>query len=321
MLNIAIIGCGYMANDVHMPCILKYINEHNSVKVVACSDIIEEKAKKFAEKYSIDRYFTDYNEMFRTLKPDIAVCLVSENVIADTAVDTLNAGVHALIEKPPGKTVNEIMNIINTAKTHEKLKTMVAFNRRFAPVYIKLKDLCQNKKIRHIKYEMYRINRHESYFETTAIHAIDTVRWLAGSDFSKVRIEYQDMPEKGNKVANYYIYGEFGNEITAQISCMVSTGKLYEGCQILCDDSIYYADFISDGDNYGIKEYADNKLVNIITADTLCSNNYIDRMGFYNEHKVFYDSVIENKSIAAVPSTVVQSVEICDAIKNRFTLL
>ena len=195
------------------------------------------------------------------------------------------------------------------------LKIMVAFNRRFAPVYVKLKELSRDKKVQHITYDMYRINRRESFFETTAIHAVDAVKWLAGSDFSKVKIEYQAMPEKGEKVANYYIYAEMHNGITAQINCAVSTGRLYEGCRILCDESIYYADFIVDTDQYGIKEYSENKLVNVITADMLCGSEYIERMGFYSEHKVFYDSVLKNISVEAVPSTAIQSVEICNAIK------
>jgi len=317
MLNVVVIGCGNMANGVHMPSILKYINENGGLQVVACADISEDKAKAFSEKYKVNEYFTDYNEMLRKIKPDIAVNLVSETTIHTVAADILNAGVHTLIEKPPGRDINEISQILNAAKANENVKIMVAFNRRFAPVYLKLKELYANKKVRHIIYNMYRINRHERYFETTAIHAADAAKWLAGSDFSKVRIEYQNMPEKGEKVSNYYMFAEFANGITAQINCVVSTGRTYEGCQIICDDSVYYADFISDEDDYGIKEYSDNKLSNVITADTLCGTEYIERMGFYNEHKVFYDSVKNNLSIDAVPSTAVQSVEICDAIKTR----
>jgi predicted dehydrogenase len=46
-LKIAVIGCGYMANDVHMPCILKYINEYGGLQTVGCADIDADKAKNF----------------------------------------------------------------------------------------------------------------------------------------------------------------------------------------------------------------------------------------------------------------------------------
>ena len=106
MLNIVIIGCGHIANDVHMPSILKYIKENSGLKIAACADIDENRAISFAKKFNIDKYFLDYSEMLRTVRPDIAVCLVSPEKMADAAVDILNAGVHALIEKPPGLDTN-----------------------------------------------------------------------------------------------------------------------------------------------------------------------------------------------------------------------
>jgi len=331
ILKIAVIGCGGIANGVHMPSILKYKNEYGNLQIVACADIDGEKAKIFAEKYNIERYFLDYNEMLNTAKPDAAVCFVSETVMSKVAADVLHAGVHALIEKPPGLNPDELNHIINAAKSNENVKIMVAFNRRHAPVYIKLKDLCETQKMRHIIYGMHRIKRHDRNFETTAIHAVDAVKWLAGSDYSKVRIEYQDMPEKGINVANFYIYGEFENGVTAQINILVSTGRVYEGCQISCDDSIYYADFISNNSNnsdnsadYGIKEYANNNnnnIVNIITQNELCGSEYIDRMGFYNEHKTFYDAIKQNISIPSIPQSAIQNVLICETIKNRVHFL
>jgi predicted dehydrogenase len=314
-LKIAIIGCGYMATDVHMPCVLKYQKEYGGIQVVACADIDLEKSKAFAEKYNIKNYFSDYHEMLEKIKPDIALGLVSETVIYKVAADILNSGIHAFIEKPPGKSIAEINYIINASNANKNFNIMVAFNRRFAPVYLKLKELCDNKKVQHLVYGMHRMNRHENHFEDTAIHSIDAVKFIMGSDYKKIKLDYQEMPEKGEKVANYHIYADFENDTTAQINVMVSTGRNAESCTLFCDDSIFYEDFISD--EYGIKEYSNNKLIKTFTQNDLCGNEYINYMGFYNEHKTFYDAIKNNTPVPSIPQSAVQNVLICEAIKNR----
>jgi predicted dehydrogenase len=225
-----------------------------------------------------------------------------------------------MLEKPPGKTVRETEMIAaaskNSGKTH-----MVAFNRRFAPVYVKLKGLLAAQGSGgglYIDYKFHRVKRHEKNFEDTAIHAVDTVKYLAGSDFRRVEIKYQEMPHLGEKVANYYIYFEFENNTIATSEILVSTGEVFEGCEIHSGGAIYRAALPIE-EKFGQIEYKDaDKKCFTIKKDEICphSEQYLTH-GFYGEHKHFYDCLLSGTDPKNGADTAIQSVAVCQAIKNR----
>ncbi|MCL2158651.1 MAG: Gfo/Idh/MocA family oxidoreductase [Oscillospiraceae bacterium] len=315
-MNISIVGCGGMAHGIHMPSIQKY----GKINVISCADINEASARSLSEKYSIPLYFTDYREMLEKTRPDAVVCLVSEKAMAGVASDILR-GYPVMMEKPPGKTVKETNMICEAAKKSGKTN-MVAFNRRFAPVYTKLKELMRKneheKDIKYIRYNFHRVSRRESNFEDTAIHAIDTVRFLAGGDFKKVGIKYQEMPYFGEKVANYYITFEFFDGVFAYSEILVSTGELFEGCEIHAGESIYRAS-LQNGKEAGGIEYINPEGTYLgISKEEICphTEQYLTH-GFYSEHKHFYDCLYNGKDPGNGADTALQSVAVCEALKNR----
>jgi predicted dehydrogenase len=321
-ISIAIVGCGGWAHYTHMPCIVKY----GKADVVACADINIQNAKSLHEKFNISLYFADYNEMLEKTNPDAVICLVSENAIAKVASDIILRGYPVMLEKPPGKTVEETKMIYEAAQKSGKIH-MVAFNRRFAPAYLKLKEMIADNgddDVKYINYKFHRIKRHESNFEDTAIHAIDAVKFLAGSDFKCVEIKYQEMPYLGKNVANYYIYFEFINGLFAIAEILVSTGDSFEGCEIHAEKGIYRASLPMGNDiNSGGIEYKSAEgLYRNIKKDEICpyAEPYISQ-GFYNEHKYFYECIINGTNTRNGADTAIQSVAVCNAIKNRETLL
>ncbi|MCL1792662.1 MAG: Gfo/Idh/MocA family oxidoreductase [Oscillospiraceae bacterium] len=320
-MKISIVGCGGMAHGVHMPCIKKY----GGLDVVSCADIKIENAKSLGEKYGIPLYFSDYGEMLEKTNPDAIVCLVSENAVAEVSSDILR-NYPVLLEKPPGKTAKETKAIFEAAQKSGKAH-MVAFNRRFAPAYLKLRELlAQNgdaDEIKYVNYKFHRIRRHEENFEDTAIHAIDAVKFLAGGDFENVAIKYREMPHLGKKVANYHIFFEFANGVFATAEILVSTGELSEGCEIHAGGGVYRASIpMGTGQmekNSGGVEYqnADGKY-RFFGKDEVCPQTepYISQ-GFYNEHKHFYDCLKSKKDPGNGADTAVSSVAVCEALKNR----
>jgi len=290
MINIAIVGCGNMAHYTHMPSIIKC----GGVNVIACADIKIENAKSLSDMYNIPLYFADYNEMLDKTDPDAVVCLVSETAVAKVASDILRR-VPVLLEKPPGKTIAETKMIAEASKKSGNAN-MVAFNRRFAPVYTDLKKeiAAAGGDIQYVNYKFHRIKRHESNFEDTAIHAVDAVKFLAGSDFKSVEIKYQELPSLGEKVANYFIFFEFTNGIFAAAEILVSTGELFEGCEIHTRDHIYRASHPMDR-----------------------GHDFYIRQGFYNEHKHFYDCLLAGADPGNGADTAIDCVAVCAALKNR----
>ncbi len=81
MTTVAVIGCGIIANNAHLPA----LSEIEEVRIKYACDIIEEKAKALKEKFpKIENVITDYHialkddevDAFYVLTPNYAQGLV-----------------------------------------------------------------------------------------------------------------------------------------------------------------------------------------------------------------------------------------------------
>lgn len=137
MINIGIIGTGGMATT-HA----KAYQALKDVAVVACCDILEDKAKSFAEHFNIDNWYTDYKTMLST-EHLTGVSIVSTDAThAEIAIEALKHKVAVLCEKPMAVTVSEAKAMIAASKK-AKVINMINFSKRnssaiqYAKQYIK----------------------------------------------------------------------------------------------------------------------------------------------------------------------------------------
>lgn len=124
-LKVAIIGCGGIGAGRHMP---SYANMDN-VDIIACCDILEERAKKTAEKFDVPAYYTDYKEVLKIEGLD-AVDICTPNYLHSIiAIDALNAGINVFCEKPDAKSVEEAEKMKAAAEKSGKLLMVMRNNR------------------------------------------------------------------------------------------------------------------------------------------------------------------------------------------------
>lgn len=76
------------------------------------------------------RYFRDYRQMLEEKLDALFVCLPND-IAADVTVAGLEAGLHVLCEKPPGRTVHDITRVMASERAHPGLKLMYGFNHRY----------------------------------------------------------------------------------------------------------------------------------------------------------------------------------------------
>ena len=187
-----------MAVNGHGPSFAKYKKDYPDTLLAACCDLDEKRAKDFCEKFGFEKYYTDYIEMIETEKPDV-VCLMSPvDLTCTMSVEIMKRGFNIILEKPPGRNEEEL-HIMNMAAINGNVSVRTAFNRRYAPLVTELKKKIRQtgEKIINITYQMYRHNRYEKDFSTTAIHAVDVVKFIAGSDYLDVKFNYDHKPELG----------------------------------------------------------------------------------------------------------------------------
>lgn len=104
---IAVIGCGTIANNAHIPAYLK--NESAQIKYFC--DIIPERAQAAVEKYGCGIAVTDYREILRDEEVIAVSICTPNNVHASIAIDCLKAGKHVLCEKPAARTYEEALEM------------------------------------------------------------------------------------------------------------------------------------------------------------------------------------------------------------------
>lgn len=325
-LKICTIGCGNHSSLVHGPSYLKYVKNYPDTVLEACCDLDNVRATAYREKFGFLRSYTDMYEMLEKEKPDAVCVIVPEPLICDTATAVMNLGYHILLEKPPGMCKKDTQRMIAEAESRHVINH-VAFNRRYIPLVKKLKEELQEYAvdgIQNILYEFYRYERREGTFETTAIHGIDAVKNIAGSNYKQVRFTYQEMPQYGPKVANIYLECTFENGVIARINFVPCAGVVVDRACINAKDHTFFLQTpIWNGfDTPGELVHVHNgELVSKISGlDLNCGTEMFETNGFYDENEVFFENVRAGKQGTDTISSALQAVEIAEAIKLRRTV-
>ncbi len=102
-MKVAIIGCGTIANNAHIP---SYLNNKEAEIKYFC-DIIPERAEAAVSKYGCGTAITDYHVALEDPEV-IAISVCTPNYCHHTiTMDALRAGKHVLCEKPAARTYAE----------------------------------------------------------------------------------------------------------------------------------------------------------------------------------------------------------------------
>ena len=125
-LNIAIIGCGAIVEQQHLPGLA----QRDDCRVVALVDQNEARAARLAKRFEVSTVFTDYRHL---LSLDIAAAFVAlpNHLHAPVTIELLKAGIHVLVEKPMALSVAECDAMLEAAEAGQTVLA-VGLMRRFS---------------------------------------------------------------------------------------------------------------------------------------------------------------------------------------------
>jgi UDP-N-acetylglucosamine 3-dehydrogenase len=179
-LRTAVIGAGNMGRN-HVRTYRKLPD----VDIVALADI-NLAAKKIAEEHNV-RFYTDYQKMLDTEKPDAVSLVVPTPLHYKIGLDVIKRGIHILIEKPIASSVKEAKELIASAKQHDVVFT-VGHIERYNPIIRKLKEMIDEKKLGKITSIVCKrvggfpnIEPKTDVIIDLAVHDIDIINYLLGS--------------------------------------------------------------------------------------------------------------------------------------------
>jgi predicted dehydrogenase len=109
-LNVGIIGCGHIAPKYLRGC----ADFPGVIQVMACADIIEERAQQFAAAHQLTAYTVD--ELLQNPEIDIIINLTIPTAHAAVSLQVIEAGKHVYSEKPLALTREDGRKILAAAE-------------------------------------------------------------------------------------------------------------------------------------------------------------------------------------------------------------
>jgi myo-inositol 2-dehydrogenase/D-chiro-inositol 1-dehydrogenase len=324
--KICVIGCGGIAFNQHGPAYDKYAREHPGTQLAACCDLAEQKALDFSVRFGFQRFYTDMTHMLEVERPDAVCMLVPPASTCELACQVLAMRFPLLLEKPPGLTITETDRIVAAARAGGT-PNMVAFNRRMMPLVTILKSRLtgnlSSSNLQHLQYELYRVGRTDSDFSTTAIHGIDTARFIASSDYARIAFYYYQVPHTSAGVVNIFMDCTFLSGATAQLSFLPLSGAVIERAVLHFQDQAFFLHLPAgkglDGSGSLLSVVNGNITDQITGVQAAGDDEDFVLGGFYAENTAFFDAIRNGYLPTNNIESGRQSVEIAQCIRERIT--
>ena len=332
-INFAIVGCGRIAQR-HA----EHIHKTESCKLIACCDIVAEKADQLGEKYKANPFY-QIEELLKLKDIDIISVCSPNGLHAEHSILGLEAGKHVLCEKPMAINSFDCGKMIHAAEKANKRLFIIKQNRYNPPVKA-VKELIDDGKLGrlfNIQLSCF-WNRNENYYEnswkgtkeldggtlfTQFSHFIDLLYYLNG-DIEKVNgfcnnymhdgiIEFEDTGVIALKFHNgaigtiNYTVNAFSKNMEGSLTLFGDKGTVKIGGQYL--NELEYFD-VADMANAPTLEIG-NK-----------ANNYGEYKGSMSNHDKIYTNVREvllnNDQINTNMFEGLKTVEIIEKIYNAY---
>lgn len=139
-LQVAVIGCGGIANQKHLPAL---VAQGDKCEIVALCDIIEERAVNAKNKFAPEaKVYTDYQEVFKDEEIDVVHVCTPNVAHCPITVAAFEAGKHVMCEKPMAATTEDAQKMMDAWKASGK-KFTIGYQNRFRKDTQTLKKACE----------------------------------------------------------------------------------------------------------------------------------------------------------------------------------
>jgi predicted dehydrogenase len=129
--GVAIIGCGLIGR--------KRALSLEGARVAVCADLQEERARSLADASGAPLVFHDWREAVNHPSVQIVVVSTINDSLAEITLGAVQAGKHVIVEKPAGRSVRELVPVVDAAEKN-RVKVRVGFNHRYHPALLKARE-------------------------------------------------------------------------------------------------------------------------------------------------------------------------------------
>jgi len=126
-INLAIIGCGAVAERGHLPALSRL---SDLVKVKWVVDVDKRRARRVARKFKVERWTKSYQKVLRDPEVNVVVIATPTPTHAQIAKECIEFGKNVIVEKPLTMTTTEALELRELAKENDVVGGIV-FNYRY----------------------------------------------------------------------------------------------------------------------------------------------------------------------------------------------
>jgi predicted dehydrogenase len=183
-IRLCMIGAGGHASWNVAP----HLHIVHGARVVANCDLNLARARRVAERFGIERSYSDYTEMVEREEPEGVIVCVGPEFHWRAAIDLMERGCHVYTEKPNATSLEESRRVLAAQRRTGKV-CMVGYKKRYAPAYVKAKALIDSGEfgppslltvLRTKGYRRDADDPREEYLLPWGCHAVDIVPYLFG---------------------------------------------------------------------------------------------------------------------------------------------
>ena len=304
-IRLGLIGCGEHAEFGHAIPLARYAAAHpGAIALAAACDLRRERAEMFCQKYGFARTYKNADEMLASKQFDVCVAVTPVERIAEIGIKLLQANMPCVVEKPLGSTIAEVQRLLEVARA-TNTTNMVSVNRRFMPLLIRGMEWAKAAgRLRYVRCTMLRHARTEPEFlRQTAIHALDTVRFIAGNVSAFEIRALNPKPPLGHAINL-----QFESGIQGRIDVLPTAGMLEETYELMGDGfrAIVTCPF---GPQRSLRCYRENRLALEEIAGSDTPEDVIN--GFYGEVIELVRALTNQQRPKPSIEDVFPSVELC----------
>lgn len=144
-INWGFIGCGEVTEKKSGPA----FNEVEGSQVVAVMSRSENKARSYAERHHVRKWYTDASELIEDSDVNAVYIATPPSSHATFAIMAMRAGKPCYIEKPLAASYNDCIRI-NRISEQTGVPCFVAYYRRYLPYFQKVKEIIESGTIGNV---------------------------------------------------------------------------------------------------------------------------------------------------------------------------
>jgi len=308
-LRIGVIGAGYIAG-VHASVLAR----DERVQLVAVHDVVPAHAELLATAHNATAVAT----ILEVLERCDAVFITTPNTQhVSIAIAAIETGKHVFCEKPLATNVADAKRVFENAKTGPGV-FQVGHNRRFAPVYAKLKQMLAATHTPHSAHV--KMNRGEllkpewtgdpevtgGFLYETPIHIFDMMRFLFGEVES---LHALGSTHEYKEIDDFSILMKFSSGLHATVATSADASWLFpfERVEVFC----HHATLVT-------REMesltSSSNLEGHYTVETMQQLPREEKWGYAQEDRAFIDAIINGSQPLVTAFDGLMSVEIANAV-------